>query len=232
MTAGDEARRYLRHHGHGVLSTISKKLGGYPFGSVVTCVPDHAACPLIYISRLAEHTKNIDADSRVSLLVRDAGSDPQASARLTVVGNAVRATGDIATLQARFLAYVPDAARLVELGDFSFYRIEPATARYIGGFGAIHWISADAYAPPANSMPQCEAGIVAHMNAEHATALDDYCRHFKHRQPASVAMLAIDCDGFDVRADGELLRFDFDAPVADAESAHAALKSMTEQARR
>ena len=112
MNAGDEARRYLRQHGHGVLSTNSKKLGGYPFGSVVTCVPDHSARPVIYISRLAEHTKNIDADSRVSLLVRDANTDPQAGARLTLTGDAVRATGDLAALQARFLAYVPDAARL------------------------------------------------------------------------------------------------------------------------
>jgi len=231
MNAGDEARRYLRQHGHGVLSTNSKKLGGYPFGSVVTCVPDHSARPVIYISRLAEHTKNIDADSRVSLLVRDANTDPQAGARLTLTGDAVRATGDLAALQARFLAYVPDAARLVELGDFSFYRIEPVTLRYIGGFGAIHWISADAFAPPANSIPEYEADIVTHMNIDHAAALRNCCRHFKNRQPAEVAMIALDCDGFDVRADGELLRFDFASPVIDADTARAALTAIAEQVR-
>jgi putative heme iron utilization protein len=194
-------------------------------------VHDHSARPVIYISRLAEHTKNIDADPRVSLLVRDANTVPQAGARLTLIGDAVRATGDLAALRARFLAYVPDAARLVELGDFSFYRIEPATLRYIGGFGAIHWIAADAFAPPSNALDKCEADIVAHMNAEHTAALRDYCRHFKNRQPAAVTMIALDCDGFDVRADDELLRFDFALPVIDADSAHAALATMAEQAR-
>jgi putative heme iron utilization protein len=230
MNAGDEARRYLRQHRHGVLSTISKKLGGHPFGSVVTCALDHSARPVIYISRLAEHTKNIDADPRVSLLVRDGNTDPQSGARLTLIGDAVRATGDLAALQARFLAYVPDAARLVELGDFLFYRIEPVTLRYIGGFGAIHWISANAFTPLANTLDKCERDIVAHMNVEHTAALREYCRHFKNRQPAEVTMIALDCDGFDVRADGELLRFDFAPPVIDADTARVALTTMAKQA--
>jgi putative heme iron utilization protein len=186
---------------------------------------------VIYISRLAEHTKNIEADPRVSLLVRDAGANPQAGARLTLTGNAVRAADDSAVLQARFVAYVPDAARLVALGDFSFYRIEPVSLRYIGGFGAIHWISAPAFAPPANSLHDIEADIVAHMNADHAATLRDYCHHFKNRQPAAVAMIAIDCDGFDVRADGELLRFDFDEPVVDSQAARSALMAMASRTR-
>jgi putative heme iron utilization protein len=231
MKAGDDARSYLRRHRHGVLSTLSKKLDGYPFGSIVPCVTDHAARPVIFISRLAEHTKNIDADPRVSLLVRDAGSDPQAGARLTFVGNARRASDDLATLQARYLNLIPDAARLVALGDFSFYRIEPVVLRFIGGFGAIEWISAHDYAPPANTLAECEADIVAHMNTAHATTLRDYCRHFQGRHPVAVTMVGIDCDGFDVRADGEHLRIDFDPPVIDAHTARAALAAMAGQSR-
>ena len=103
--------------------------------------------------------------------------------------------------------------------------------RYIGGFGAIHWISDRNFAPPANTMAACESDIIAHMNTDHAAALRDYCRHFKHRQPAAAAMTGIDCDGFDVRADGEIMRFDFDPPVIDARMARAALAAMAEQAR-
>jgi putative heme iron utilization protein len=231
MNAGADARRYLRHHRHGVLSTLSEKLGGYPFGSVVPCVPDHAACPVIFISKLAEHTKNIEADARVSLLVRDDAANVQENARLTLIGNARRADDDGAALQARYLAYVAGADRLAALGDFTFYRIEPVTLRYIGGFGAIHWVSAESYAPPANCLAACEADIVAHMNADHAEALHEYCRHFKQRDPAAVNMVGIDCDGFDVRADGELMRFDFDGPVVDAHTARAALVAMAAQAR-
>lgn len=232
MSAGHAARRYLRHHCSGVLSTLSIKFDGYPFGSSVPCVTDHAARPLILISRLAEHTKNIAADARVSLLVRDAGADAQEGARLTLLGNA-RATGaGHAALRMRYLNFFPAAERLLALGDFSFFQIEPVALRYIGGFGAIQWIAASDYAPPANALADCEDAIVAHMNAGHAAALHDYCRHFKQREPARVAMAGIDCDGFDLRADAELLRFDFAHPVIDAASARAALVAMAAESRR
>ncbi|HEV2007255.1 MAG TPA: pyridoxamine 5'-phosphate oxidase family protein, partial [Burkholderiales bacterium] len=90
MNEGAAARRYLRSRRSGVLATISVKLDGYPFGSVVPFVLDHAACPVILISRLAEHTKNIGADPRVSLLVHDLTDDSQGAARVTLVGNAER----------------------------------------------------------------------------------------------------------------------------------------------
>ena len=231
MSTGSEARRYLRHHLHGVLSTISKKLPGYPFGSVVPCITDHAARPVMLVSGLAEHTKNIGADPRVSLLVRDAGADPQECARLTLIGDAKPVAAERAALQARYLQYFPNAERLLALGDFSFFHIEPAMLRYVGGFGAIHWISRDSYAPPANELAACEADIVTHMNAEHVGALRDYCRHFKQRQPATVGMIGIDCDGFDLRADDQILRFDFAQPVSDAPTARAALKAMVAEAR-
>ncbi len=221
MSTGNEARRYLRHHLYGVLSTISKKLAGYPFGSVVPCITDHAARPVILVSSLAEHTKNIGADPRVSLLVRDAGADPQESARLTLVGDARPVAAEHAALQARYLKYFPAAERLLALGDFSFLHVEPTMLRYVGGFGAIHW----------NELAVCEADIVAHMNADHGAALRDYGRHFKQRQPAMVSMIGIDCDGFDLRADGEIQRFDFTQSVSDAPTARAALKAMVAEAR-
>lgn len=231
MNAGVEARRYLRRHHHGVLSTISKKLDGYPFGSVVPCVLDHAARPAIFISRLAEHTRNIEANPRVSLLVHDASTNVQAAARLTLIGNATRVTDDLAALQARYLSYFSDAKRLVALGDFAFYRIEPLTLRFIGGFGAIQWISAGSYAPPANTLSECETDIIAHMNSDHAAALRDYCHDCLQKRADAVTMIGIDCDGFDVSADGELLRFEFVEPVVNAQTARAALVAIARQAR-
>ena len=82
MNPGSAARRYLRHHHHGALSTLSRKLAGYPFGSSVPFVLDHAARPAILISRLAEHTRNIHADPRVSLLVHTPGVAVQAATRI------------------------------------------------------------------------------------------------------------------------------------------------------
>jgi putative heme iron utilization protein len=231
MNDGAAARRYLRHHWHGALSTNSQRLAGYPFGSIVPCVTDHAARPVILVSRLAEHTKNMLADQRVSLLVRDDSADPQESARLTMIGDAKPAHDADEAVQARYLRYFPGAARLLALGDFSFFHIEPVTLRYIGGFGAIHWISAINFAPPANALAACEADIIAHMNADHLGALYECCRHFNHAQPSALAMIGIDCDGVDVRADDRILRFDFAEPISDAPGARAALKALVAAAR-
>jgi putative heme iron utilization protein len=229
MKEGPEARRYLRSQRRGVLATISKKLGGYPFGSLVPFVLDHAAHPVILISRLAEHTKNIGADPRVSLLVHDLTDDSQAAARLTLVGNAARISNP-GTIQTRYLNYFPDAGRLLALGDFSFYRIEPFILRFIGGFGAINWIPAASYAPFSNQLAEQESEIVAHMNTEHAHSLRDFLRHQRQAGAHEVAMAGIDCDGFDVRADGKLLRLVFDEPVANAADARRALVAMARQA--
>jgi hypothetical protein len=231
MSAGAAARVYLRHHHAGVLSTISKKLAGYPFGSVVPYVLDHEAQPLILTSRLAEHTRNIESDARVSLLVNDPAGDVQAGARLTLVGNAARADGGLEALRARYLNYFPDAERLFALGDFALYQIRPLQLRWIGGFGDIQWISTESYVPPANRLAGEEQDILAHMNADHAHNLRDYCRHFHGRTVLEARMAGIDCDGFDVRADGELVRFDFDVAVTDAAAAREALVAMARKAR-
>ncbi len=229
--SGRDARCYLRAHRHGVLSTLSKKLTGYPFGSLVPFVLDHAAQPVLLISRLAEHTRNIAGDPRVSLLVHEPVADVQAAARLTLVGDAARVADDADALRARYLNYFPGADQLLALGDFSWYRIVPVTLRFIGGFGAIHWVPAADYAPPANQLGAAEPEIVAHMNAGHRHTLRDYCRRFPQIDASDIAMAGIDCDGFDVRAGGDWLRFAFERPVTNAEQARQALAAMARQAR-
>ena len=72
---------------------------GYPFGSVVPYVLDHEACPVLLISRLAEHTKNLAGDARASLLINDPGDDVQAQARVTLLGTAER-VADPLTIEA------------------------------------------------------------------------------------------------------------------------------------
>ena len=230
MNPGTAARGYLRRHHRGMLSTISARMAGYPFGSVVAFVLDHVARPVFLISRLAEHTRNIGADGRVSLLVNDPAADPQAGSRLTVVGDASQVEED-AALKERYLAFFPDARRLFALGDFALYRIEPRRLRWIGGFGDIEWIEAEAYRAPDGPLWRQERDIVMHMNSGHLAALRDYCRHFHGRTPAEPQMVGIDCDGFDVRSDGETLRFAFDAPVTEAMDARAALVAMARTAR-
>src|SRR5262249_19787160 len=148
---------------------------GYPFGSLVPFVLDHAAQPVLLISRLAEHTRNIGADARVSLMVFEPGADVQAEARVTLVGDAEHVDAD-ANLRARYLNYLPDADRLLGLGDFSFHCIRARMLRFIAGFSRIEWIDAAGYMAPEIGLAAQEAGILAHMNKDHAQTLREYCR--------------------------------------------------------
>ena len=230
MSAAIEARRFLRAQHHGVLSTLSKKLDGYPFGSITPFVLDQLGRPMILISTLAEHTKNITADARVSLLAHSSADNFQANARVTVVGNCARLDDQMAP-RARYLRFFPEAETYFDTHDFFFYRIEPLRIRYIGGFGAIHWVEADSFSAPANTLTEHEDAIIAHMNTDHTHNLLAYCQHYHHITAPDARMLGIDPDGFDVQAAGQTLRFEFDTPVLDAQSARKALVAMAQACR-
>ena len=230
MSVAAEARRLLRKNRFGMLATLSKKFGGHPFGSITPYILDHEAQPVILISTLAEHTKNIENDNRVSLLVHEAGDNVQAEARITVLGNCARMQ-DQEQMKTRYLRYFPNASGYFDTHDFFFYRIEPTMIRYIGGFGEIHWIPAENFPVPENKLAAQEEGILAHMNRDHAQNLRDYCRRYQGKKAKNVEMVGIDCDGFDVRASGELLRFEFDTPVLDAMQAREALIKMAKKSK-
>lgn len=227
---GDEARRFARGQTSGVLSTLSKRLDGFPFGSVSPFVFDHTGRPVILISEIAEHTKNIDADPRVSLIVQPYSTDMQTTGRVTVIGRAER-LAEKDSLGPRYLRYFPQAEAYFAMHDFHFYRIDPVKVRWIGGFGRIFWVDPEAWLADPGTLASDEAGILAHMNADHADTLHDCCRHFHDVDPTEVRMIGIDPDGFDVRADDRLLRFGFATPVTDAGTARTVLIDMARQCR-
>jgi len=239
MNLASEARKFLRSTRSGLLSTISSKFDGYPFGSVAPFVLGHDCQPVILISSIAEHTKNIVNNPKVSLLVFAGAEDLQANARLTLLGEAVKINKDDADLRARYLRYLPQAASYFDMHDFAFYCIRIEQVRYIGGFGKMSWMTSDAlltHQPSDTSLlASQETSIIEHMNADHADSLIAYCRHFHHLETSDAKMLGIDSDGFDVKVsngqDVRMLRFEFEQPVHDAQSARAALVQMSKLAR-
>jgi heme iron utilization protein len=165
---GDEARRFTRGQRNGVLSTLSRRIEGYPFGSVSPFILDHDGRPLILISEIAEHTKNIEADARVSLIVQPYSPDMQATGRVTLAGQARRLI-DKDGLGPRYLRYFPQAETYFAMHDFYFYRIEPVKIRYIGGFGRIHWVEPENFLRTATEpLAEAESAILEHMNTDHA----------------------------------------------------------------
>ncbi len=235
MTTTNEARQMLRAHRYGVLSTLSKKFDGYPFGSITPYLVDHDATLLILISTLAEHTKNILQDPRVSLIAHDQHNPHiQSQGRITVVGNAAPEAGrepgrEQAAL--RYQRYFPESQAYFAMHDFSFYRIRPIAIRYIGGFGRIHWVDMENYVVRPYPLIEQESDVIAHMNSDHQDTMRNYCQHFHQCATLDVEMLGIDLDGFDVRADGNVLRFDFAQPVRDAQQARMALVEMARVAK-
>jgi heme iron utilization protein len=140
------ARALLAAESIGVLSTISVHRPGFPYGSVTPYALSAQGEPLLLLSRLAAHTKNLLADPRASLFVgdRSAAEDPQAGARVSLLGRVsplpAQGEGDEPDARSRYLTVWPRAASYLELGDFSFWRLEVEEARLIAGFGEIRWL--------------------------------------------------------------------------------------------
>lgn len=135
----------MEARGFGVLCTNSVKFSGYPFGSIVNFALDAAGRPVLVMSGLAVHTKNIMADGRASLTVYDpeAENDVLAAARMSVMGDVARVPEDeLAEARAVFFARHPEAEEYMELADFAVYRMEVREVYYVGGFGNMGWVAA------------------------------------------------------------------------------------------
>jgi hypothetical protein len=139
-TLRDGALRLLRQQDVGTLSTHSVKLAGYPFGSLTPYALDADETPLLLLSGLALHTKNLIANPRASLLVTGSGREQAAAvaARLTIVGEARRIEDEQALR--RYVEAHPDSAQWAGFGDFGLWRLEPVSSYFVAGFGEMGWI--------------------------------------------------------------------------------------------
>jgi putative heme iron utilization protein len=232
---GETARNLIRAADRAVLSTSLARdgLAGWPYGSLVLVATDQDLSPLLLISDLADHTRNIAKDPRVSLLFDGtAGAvDPLTAARLSLLGQIAR--DDRPEPRARFLARHPSAETYAGFGDFHLYRVAIEAAHLVAGFGRIHWLGAIDLAPPAvpAALAAAETDIVAHMNQDHADALDAYAQGLLGRAGTGWRMTGIDAEGCDLRRAGEVARLGFPAPVSDPEAARGALVRLAKQAR-
>jgi putative heme iron utilization protein len=143
-----ERARTLAHLGRtGTLATLSRKHPGHPFASVMPYALDEVGQPLVLISSMAIHTQNLAADPRASLLVtQPTAGDPLAAGRLTLMSE-VRTVpeAEIGGVKAAYLARHPNAAYWVDFEDFAFWRLQPVDLYFVGGFGAMDWVSAADY---------------------------------------------------------------------------------------
>ena len=220
MNEENPARALLLRESFGVLSTISVDVDGYPFGSVTPYCVDRMCHPTIYISPIAQHTRNIVADPRVSLTVieKSESDDVQAHGRVTYIANAIEADGD-RDLAERYFRYFPSARQYDSTHSFNFFRLELVRARYIGGFGQIFWVDAKHFSKANPFSSSEEAGIVQHMNRDHLEVI--------HRLVEGESeMVGIDSEGFDILKGDRKIRIPFTAPVRNMAEARAAFVEM------
>lgn len=221
------ARALLLKEYRGVLSTLSKAMPGFPFGSVVPYCLDGEGHPLILISRIAQHTHNLRQDPKCSLLVneRDA-EDVQAVGRLTLMAEAQPVQGEAAVAAAaqRYYRYFPESADYHQAHDFDFWVLTPVRHRYIGGFGRIHWLDQVTLANPFDAIT--EARMVEHMNADHAAAIAHYVALTGLPRQTPAQLVGLDSEGMHLRIGQALHWLPFPTPCNTPTQVREALVSL------
>jgi putative heme iron utilization protein len=207
--------------------------GAWPYASLVLVAVDHDLSPLLLMSDLAEHSKAIATDSRVALLFDGTAglAQPLTGPRLTLMGRAAKT--DDERLKRRFLRHHPDAALYAGFGDFHFYRVSLERTHLVGGFGRIRWIAPGELlaVPPVQDLAEGEEGIVAHMNGDHADAVQLYAEKLLNLPGTGWTMTGIDAEGIDLRREGTVARLSFETPMTAAAQARPLLVSLVSKAR-
>jgi len=212
------ARRLIRSQATAALSSVAAD--GQPHASLVLSSCDLAARPVLLMSRLAVHTRNLETEPRAALLYEDCRDleSPLTGPRLTVSGRLEVATD--AGLRARFLRRHADAEMYADFADFDFYRLEVSSAHLVAGFGRIETITAAALlfsAPGNEALATDEADLIAQINTEQAGEIDELAARLDPGAAAGWTLTGIDAEGLDLRCRGRRVRASFDAPLAAAD---------------
>jgi len=235
FSARTTARRLIRCAQTATLATLEPKTGA-PFASLVTIATQASGAPILLLSDLAVHTRNIKADPRVSMLVDEGeAGNPLARARLSIVGRLEPvAEHDAGTVRRRFLAKHPDAAVYCDFADFGFYSLAMDRAHLVAGFGRIVDLAAAEILIDCSACGEllaAESGAVEHMNADHADAVALYATRLIGAPPGAWYITGLDPDGLDLRLDDATRRLPFPEKVRGVGGLRAVLKRLADQAR-
>jgi heme iron utilization protein len=229
------AKGLLRRSRQGALATLMTESGD-PYCSLVNLASHPDGSPILLISRLALHTRNILGDPRVSLMLDErAAGDPLEGARIMLAGIAQEASGDdMPLLRRRYLNVHPSAEVFVGFKDFSFFRIRLKSAHVVAGFGRIVDLEPERILTDlrgATTLVEAEQGAVEHMNTDHRDALNLYATKFLGAEAAEWNCTGCDPDGLDLEAGGKTLRLDFPQRVTGPGELRQMLVTLAGEAR-
>jgi putative heme iron utilization protein len=226
------AKRLLREARGGALATLMAGSGD-PYCSLVNVATDADGSPILLLSRLALHTKNILADARVSLMLDERKEgDPLQGARIMLMGR-IAATAE-PSARARYLARQPEAAMFADFPDFAFYRVTLSNAHLVAGFGRIvdlTPVDIRTDVADAQSLLDAEAGAAGHMNADHADALRLYATKLLGAPDGAWRCAGLDPEGLDLQMGRLALRLTFPQRVTSPGALRHMLKELADRAR-
>lgn len=231
---GKLAKSLLRRSRQGALATLMPGSGD-PYCSLVNLASHHDGSPILLISRLAVHTKNILADSRISLMLDErAAGDPLEGARIMLSGRAEQAEDERDLLQRRYLNAHPAAEAFVSFKDFAFFRIRPAGTHLVAGFGRIVDLKPEQFLTDlagAEDLLAAEEGAVAHMNADHRDTMGLYATRLLGAAAGDWRCTGCDPEGIDMQDGQTALRLDFPERVTDGTALRKMLVRLVGEAR-
>jgi heme iron utilization protein len=229
------ARSLLRRSRQGALATLMAGSGD-PYCSLVNVASHPDGSPILLISRLAVHTRNLLADARVSLMLDErVEGDPLEGSRIMLAGRAEEAASpDLEIVRRRYLNAHPSAEAFVNFKDFSFFRIRPGGTHLVAGFGRILDLKPEQFLTDisgASALVEAEQGAIDHMNADHREAINLYATMLLGAEPADWRCTGCDPDGIDLQAGAKTLRLDFPQPVTGPGELRKMLVRLAEEAR-
>ena len=233
--AGRLARSLLRRSRQGALATLMTGTGD-PYCSLVNVASHADGSPILLISRLALHTRNILGDSRVSLMLDErAEGDPLEGSRIMLAGRAEEAsTDDLGILRRRYLNAHPSAEAFVEFKDFAFFRIRPTGAHLVAGFGRIVDLAPARFLTDisdATALLEAEPGAIEHMNEDHRDAMNLYAAKLLGAEAADWRCTGCDPEGMDMQAGATTLRLEFPERVTNGNELRKMLVRLVGEAR-
>lgn len=232
---GKLAKSLLRRSRQGALATLMAGSGD-PYCSLVNLASHPNGSPLLLISRLAIHTRNILADSRVSLMLDErAPGDPLEGARIMLSGRAeVAEEGDWEVVRRRYLAAHPSAEDFVSFKDFSFFRIIPTGTHLVAGFGRIVDLKPERFLTDlagAGDLLEAEAGAVEHMNEDHRDTMNLYAAKLLGAAEGDWRCTGCDPEGIDMQRDQTVVRLEFPERVSSGTELRKMLVRLAGEAR-
>jgi hypothetical protein len=226
------AKKLLREARSGALASLIPP-GGDPYCSLVNVATAIDGAPLMLLSKLAIHTKNILADARVSLMLDERKpGDPLEGARVMLMGSC--SENKDSSARAAYLRRQPEAEMFAGFADFAVYRIEIGKAHLVAGFGRIVDLAARDILTDisdAQVLADAEAEAIAHMNADHKEALRLYATRLLGAADGDWACVGVDPEGIELQQGRTALRLAFPQRVTGPEPLRAMLKALAGEAR-